>query len=231
MIARLSSIHLDRSRPLRDQIYPVMRTLILSGAIGPGESIDEKAIAAQLKVSRTPVREAVQRLSDEQLVDVVAQSGTRASAIDRHEIEQAFLIRRALEAESAAQAATRISDANIEKLEDILVRHGRALARKKYVEAIERDDDFHSYIAAISNLTRLWRTVEISKAQLDRCRHMMVPRAGEGEATLQHHRAIIKALKSGDPEKARKAMREHLEAAYRSTIAVLDGPGLVKATS
>ena len=59
----LSSVRLDRSRPLREQIYPMVRTLLLTGAIKPGEVIDEKAIAAQLHVSRTPVREAVKRLS------------------------------------------------------------------------------------------------------------------------------------------------------------------------
>src|SRR6476659_4487699 len=101
----LSSLRLDRTRPLRDQIYPLVRGLILSGIIRPGEVIDEKAIAAQLDVSRTPVRAAVQRLSDERLVDVVAQSGTRASRMDRKAIEESFLIRRALEMESAAQAA------------------------------------------------------------------------------------------------------------------------------
>ena len=215
---------------MRDQIYPLVRRMILTGVIKPGDIIDEKAIAAQLEISRTPVREAVKKLSDEHLVEVIAQSGTKAARVDRREIEEAFLIRRALEAESAAQAATRMTEAHAEKLEDILALHARALTRKKYVEAIERDDDFHSHIASISNLTRLWRTVEISKAQLDRCRHLMVPRAGEGEATLAHHRAIIKALNSGDPEIARQAMREHLEAAYKSTIAVLDGPGLIGAT-
>lgn len=229
MKLNFSRSRLDRSRPMRDQIYPLVRRMILTGAIKPGDVIDEKAIAVQLEISRTPVREAVKKLSDENLVEVVAQSGTRASRIDRSEIAEAFFIRRALETESAAQAASRMTQAHAEKLEDILLLHSRALSRKKYVEAIERDDDFHQYIATISNLTRLWRTVEISKAQLDRCRHLMVPRAGEGEATLVHHRAIIKALTSRDPEKARLAMRDHLEAAYKSTVAVLDGPGLIKA--
>ncbi len=66
---------------MRDQIYPLVRRMILTGAIKPGEVIDEKAIAAQLNVSRTPVREAVKKLSDENLVEVVAQSGTRAARI------------------------------------------------------------------------------------------------------------------------------------------------------
>ncbi|RPH69618.1 MAG: GntR family transcriptional regulator, partial [Hyphomicrobiales bacterium] len=67
--------------PLRDQIYPIVKMLILTGAIRPGDIIDEKNIAAQLNVSRTPVREAVKRLSDEHLVEVIAQSATRAVRI------------------------------------------------------------------------------------------------------------------------------------------------------
>lgn len=212
---------------MRDQIYPLVRRMILSGVIKPGDVIDEKAIAAQLDVSRTPVREAVKKLSDENLVEVIAQSGTRAARMDRKEIEEAFLIRRALEAESAAQAATRMTEAHADRLEDILLLHARALERKKFVEAIERDDDFHRYITDVSDLPRLWRAIEISKAQLDRCRHMMVPRKGEAETTLKAHRAIITALKSGKPETAALAMRDHLESAYRSTIVVLDGPGLI----
>ena len=222
----LTTLRLDRSRPLRDQIYPLVRGLILSGVIRPGEVIDEKAIAAQLDVSRTPVREAVKRLSDERLVDVVAQSGTRASKMDRKAIEESFLIRRALEMESAAQAASRMAQDDADRLHDILARHERAVEKRQFAEAIARDDEFHHAIAEISDLPRLWSTIEISKAQLDRCRHMMLPRAGQAEATLEQHREIIRGLNSRDPAKAAAAMKAHLDAAYRSTVAVLDGPGL-----
>ena len=72
----------------------------------------------------------------------------------------------------------------------------------------------------------MWGTIEISKAQLDRCRHLMLPRAGQAEATLEQHREIIRGLNSRDPAKASAAMKAHLDDAYRSTVAVLDGPGL-----
>jgi DNA-binding GntR family transcriptional regulator len=222
----LSTMRLDRSHPLREQIYPMIRTLLLTGAIRPGEVIDEKAIAAQLNVSRTPVREAVKRLADEHLVEVVAQSATRAAKLDRKEIEESYLIRRALEMESAAQAASHMTQEHADRLAAILMLHARALEQRNFVEAIARDDEFHRYISGISNLPRLWSTIEISKAQIDRCRHLMLPRAGEGEATLEHHREIIRGLNSRDPAKASAAMKAHLDAAYRSTAAVLDGPGL-----
>ena len=222
MRSELAKVKVDRKRPLRDQIYELVRNLILTGKIGPGDVVDEKLIAAQLKVSRTPVREAVKKLSDEHLIDVVAQSGTRAALIDRHEVEQAYIIRRALEMESAAQAVKNMTNAHADALSDILMAHARAIERKDYILAIATDDKFHRTISEISNLPRLWRAIEISKAQLDRCRHMMIPRDGEAEATLEHHREIIRALNSGDPEKARAAMANHLERSFGNAAKVLD---------
>ncbi len=222
MTLNLTNSQLDRRISLRDQIYGIVRTLILTGAIKPGETIDEKAIAAQLSVSRTPVREAVKKLSDEHLVDIIAQSATRVARINRHEIEESYLIRRALEVESAAQAATRITPKHIDRLSDIIDMHERALKRRQFVEAINADDAFHAQIAMISNLSRLWRAIEISKAQIDRCRHMMIPRAGQAKATLEQHFAIIEALKSGSSERAAAAMRNHLDLSYKSAVTILD---------
>ncbi len=113
-----------------------------------------------------------------------------------------------------------------DRLSDILTLHARAIERRHYAEAIAHDDDFHRTITAISNLPRLWSTIDISKAPLDRCRHMMLPRTGQAEATLEQHREIIRALNSRDPVKAAEAMKAHLDAAYRATAAVLDGAGV-----
>jgi GntR family transcriptional regulator, rspAB operon transcriptional repressor len=210
----LPRIKLDRRRPMRDQIYPLIRDLIVTGVISPGDAIDEKALAAELSISRTPVREAVKKLSDEHLVDVVAQSGTRAARVDAREIEQAYLIRRSLEMEAASQAAERMTEGHADALNDIQAQHERAIEQRKFVNAIAIDDGFHRAIAGIAELPRLWHMIEISKAHLDRCRHMMLPRAGEASTTLEQHRAIIRALNTKDPKTAREAMRNHLDTSY-----------------
>jgi DNA-binding GntR family transcriptional regulator len=207
---------------MRDQIYALLRAEIITGAIKPGATVDEKKIATQLKISRTPVREAVKKLSDEYLVEVIAQSGTRAAPMDRHELHQAYLVRRALEMESAAQAVANMAQRHADALSDLLLVHARAIEAKDYVRAISTDDNFHRYIAEISNLPRLWQAIEISKAHLDRCRHMALPHAGEAEATLEQHRAIIRALNSSDPEGARQAMATHLDRAYQNALKILD---------
>ena len=84
-------------------------------------------------------------------------------------------------------------------------------------DAIEADDDFHHAIASVSGLERLWRTIELEKAHVDRCRHRMLPLPGEAETTLAHHRCILDALRSRDPERARETMAAHLDTAWDST--------------
>lgn len=222
MTTGFAKVRLDRRRSLRDQIYDLLRSEIVIGRISPGSVIDEKKIASELKVSRTPVREAVKKLSDENLVDVVAQSRTRAAPLDRDELRQAYIVRRALEMESAAQAVAHMSRKHDGNLSELLLSQGRYSDARDYVRAIATDDDFHRYIAEMSNLHRLWRAIEISKAQLDRCRHLALPHPGEAEATLEQHRKIIRALNSGDAEKARAAMAEHLDKAYSNALRLLE---------
>lgn len=206
---------------ISDRVYVWLRKRILTGQVKPGELIDEKKISARFSASRTPVREAVKRLSEEHLVDVVAQSATRASQLDTASVHEAYLIRRALEMESAAQAAGCMSASHEKELDKIIIRHVDAIDQEKYYDAIEVDDEFHAYIARISGLHRLWRTIEISKAQLDRCRHIMLPKIGQAETTIKHHRGILAALKTGNGRQARGAMKKHLDTAYQSSHAFL----------
>jgi DNA-binding GntR family transcriptional regulator len=217
---------IDRTRPLRDQIYAIVRRMILTSEFAPSSIIDEKAIASKLGVSRTPVREAVKKLSDENLVEVKAQSATIVAPMDSHQVREAFVIRRALEVESIGFAAELMNERHFGRLEELHLLHTHAIQRKRYVDAISWDDAFHRYISEISNLPRLWKAIEISKAQLDRCRHLTVPRPGLAEATLEQHRTIINALVRKDRELSRLMMSEHLEKAYEGIVRFLESmPG------
>ncbi|MBP7242130.1 GntR family transcriptional regulator [Amaricoccus sp.] len=218
----LLDMRLDRTRPLREQVYAVLRERILTGGFEPGAAVDEKAIATRLQVSRTPVHEAVKKLADEGLLQVRAQSGTTVAPLDRRQIEQAHVIRRALEGESARQAALRITPAWLNRLADIQLLHAAAIERRAYADAIAQDDAFHRTITEISDYPMLWRAIEISKAQLDRCRHLTIPLEGRGAATLAEHQAIVDALGRGDPEDSAAAMRRHLDGAQAKTLEYLD---------
>ncbi|WP_245273224.1 GntR family transcriptional regulator [Mesorhizobium sp. L2C084A000] len=185
---------LNRALPLRDQIYHKIRNLIVVGQLKPGEVINEVAIAEALGVSRTPVREAVKRISDEGLVKILAQTGTYVAPISRADLEEAYVIRRALEMESARRAAAKFTAAASELLEDNMAAHRLAISRGRYATAIQLDDVFHRTIAEICGLPMIWRAVDISKAQMDRGRYLAIPRPGYGEQTIEQHEAIFDAL-------------------------------------
>jgi DNA-binding GntR family transcriptional regulator len=227
--ALLANTVVDRIAPLRDQIYYIIRSAIVTGRVKPGDSIDEVQIARQLGISRTPVREAVKKISDESLIHVRAQSGTYVAAISRRQVEEAYIIRTALELESVGRASSQIAPTHINDLEDIVHAHARAFERQQFDEAIVCDDQFHRYIAEINGLSMLWKAVDICKAQMDRCRHLAAISAPiYGTRTLAQHRAIIGALKSGDGQSSSAAMREHLDYSLANALDLLDStPELV----
>lgn len=209
---------LKRGVALSEQVYHVVRGLIVSGRMRPGEAVVESSIAARLGVSRTPVREALKRISDEGLIEVFAQSGTFIAPISRKALEEAYIIRTALEAESVARAAGRLTEAAAEAFEDNIAAHERAIKRRQFADAIRLDDTFHRMIAEVNGLHMLWRAVDVSKAQMDRGRHLAIPEPGLGAVTLSQHRAILDAMRAGDGDAAAAAMREHLATSLKNTL-------------
>ncbi len=214
----IETLPLKRGVALSEQVYQVVRGLIVSGRMRPGEAVIEATLAARLGVSRTPVREALKRLSDEGLIDVFAQSGTFIAPISRKALEEAYIIRTALEAESVSRAAGRLTDADSEAFADNIAAHERAIGRRHFAEAIRLDDTFHRMIAEVNDLHMLWRAVDVSKAQMDRGRHLAIPEPGMGAATIRQHKQILEAMLAGDADRAARHMREHLATSLRNTL-------------
>lgn len=218
----LDGVQLNRQSPLSEQVYALVRKAIVMGKLPPNAPIHEPEIANRLGISRTPVREAVKKVSDEGLIEVFAQRGTFVSDIRRSQVEEAYIIRIALEGESVVRAAATITQRQLQDIEDIHQAHEAAVRRERYDEAIARDDDLHRTIAEVNGLHMLWKVVDITKAQMDRCRLQSLPDPGAGLETLAQHRAIIDALASRDPEAARQAMMLHLATSLRNTLRYLD---------
>jgi DNA-binding GntR family transcriptional regulator len=209
---------LKRGVALSEQVYQMVRGLIVSGRMRPGETVIEAALAARLGVSRTPVREALKRISDEGLIKVFAQSGTFIAPISRKALEEAYIIRTALEAESVARAAGHLTQSHAEDFADNVAAHERAIKRRQFAEAIRLDDTFHRMIAEVNELHMLWRAVDVSKAQMDRGRHLAIPEPGMGAATIRQHRQILEAMLAGNADRAAQYMREHLATSLRNTL-------------
>jgi len=101
-----------------------------------------------------------------------------------------------------------------------MAAHRLAISRGRYATAIQLDDVFHRTIAEICGLPGIWRAVDISKAQMDRGRYLVIPKPGYGEQTIEQHGAILDALKRHDAEGAAQAMEHHIETSFRNTLEV-----------
>lgn len=221
LTAFLQGVTLTRNMPLRDQIYLLVRRAIVTGKLAPGASVNEIEIAERLGTSRTPVREAVKKVEDEGLIDVRAQAGTFVTPISRRQVCEAYIIRIALERESVRHAATVIDDDQVQRLRDIIDLHALSLKRSRFEDAIDHDDNFHRTIAEVNGYIMLWRVVDMSKAQMDRCRLLSLPSPGAGETTIAQHTAVVDALEAHDPAAAERAISEHLETSLENTLNLL----------
>ena len=154
---------------LRDDIISMRRR--------PGEPIAEKDITQIYQVSRTPVREALLRLSEEGLIDIIAKSGTIVSRIPADELPEAILARKAIEQMTARMAAELAAKSDVLKLSAIVERQKEALRSNDIDGFHDEDEALHRSIMAAAGLPGIWRFVEGIKVQLDRFRRLTLPQA------------------------------------------------------
>jgi GntR family transcriptional regulator, rspAB operon transcriptional repressor len=195
-------------------IYGKLRQAVVHLEMPPGAVISEKDLCAEFGVSRTPVREALQKLADEGLVDIFPHSGTYVSRISFTVAEEGFVIRRALEIESVRKAAAQISDTDIADLDVIIADMRQLLAKNTLEQYLDADDALHGKIAAISGYPRIWKFITLAKVHLDRMRQLSAPVPGHLAMVTDQHEAIVRALKNRSADQAELAMRIHLDSSF-----------------
>jgi DNA-binding GntR family transcriptional regulator len=193
------------------KVYRLLRQLIVEVRLLPGRALSEKEVAAILHVSKTPVREAIIRLSEEGLIKVVPQGGTFVATIEVQRYIEACFIRFRLEVGAAAEAAKRHTFEDLGRLELLLNQQIEAVEKEDYTNFFELDESFHKAIFAAARLSGVWAFVNQAKGEIDRMRHLKmvfgVRRTGE---VIDEHRAIVEAIRDASPDAAVAAMSRHL---------------------
>lgn len=206
-----------------DQIYETLRRAIVRLEMQPGSAISEKELCGRFEVSRTPVREALQRLAEEDLVDIHPHSGTWVSRISFALAEEGFVLRRALEVESVRRAAALVTEAGIAELDGLIARMRLTLRDDRLADYLEVDDAFHAAIARISAYPRIWKFIGLAKVQLDRMRQLSAPVPGHLAEVTEQHAAIVQALARRNAMQAELAMRIHLDSSFEVMAAIYPG--------
>ena len=182
-----------RSRTAANLIYRALRDDIVALRIAPGQPINEKAVALKHGVSRTPVREALLRLSDEHLVEIFPQSGTFVTRIPIAALPEAILVRRALEDLTTRRAAQNADAGAIATLRQFIDRQQKLGAAGDRDGFHAADDAFHAAIAEAAGHPGIWRLILQVKLQLDRYRRLTLPVPGRMGRVVDEHAAVVVA--------------------------------------
>ena len=196
--------------PLGQRVYVTLRDAILNMSLAPGTVLRKGALCEQLGVSRSPVAEALGRLSSDGLVDIIPQSATRVSRFSMTELREENFLREAVEVAAVARVAQIRTDAHLARLSRNLKLQGLLVEDGDFQGFFEADLEFHELILGFTGFPKVALVVGQMSFQLRRARMLILPEAGRPAETLDEHGAIMRAIEARDAEAARAAMSRHL---------------------
>lgn len=194
----------------RDFVYEALRDAIVSLELPPGATISEKEISEELEVSRTPVREAFLRLTEDELLTVLPQRGSYISLIDLDHVEDARFLREQAEAGIIRLACESFSDSYIEKLEKNLKYQKFARDNDDENELFILDKAFHHLIAEGAGKSRVWEVIQKMDTHSNRLRKLSLAMKLNWTKLVDQHEEMLSAIKTNDPDLAEQLMRAHL---------------------
>jgi GntR family transcriptional regulator, rspAB operon transcriptional repressor len=204
-----SGVSIDRRMSVAVQVFDLIRREILDTTLPPGSPLSEHALSQRFGVSRTPIREALLRLAEEGLVQIVPQVGTFVTRISLAKVYEAQFIREALEC-AAVRAAARSRRLDVSLLHAIMISQKTAATTGEAEDFYAADEALHAAIAAASGHPRVWTVALNEKLQLDRVRMLDVSQRPDLSELVVQHSAIVAALEAKDVGAAEAAMRAHL---------------------
>ena len=196
--------------PAAAQVHAVLRDAIAGARLEPGRQLSENELAAQLGVSRTPVREALARLRDDRLVEIVPQLGTFVARISVASVNDAQFVREALECSAVRLAAERASDGDVARLRALLADQAAARDSGDAERFGRLDDDLHAALCEASGHGVAWAIVKRANGHLDRVRHLSLPEPHYLAEMVAEHETVVDAVARHDQDAAERALRHHL---------------------
>jgi len=198
-----------------DRAYLAIRGLIVSLELPPGAVIDERGLMQRLGLGRTPVREALRRLAQEQLVEVFPRRGMFVTNVDVRDLARISEVRLALEPEAARLAAERATE---EEREDLAALGDRI---KRGADLMGLDEQIHRAIYRAARNDLLEKTLGEYYVLAHRIWMIALDRANELEEAVEAHRDLIQAITVGNGDRAAEIMRAHVEDFEQSMRKVL----------
>ncbi len=209
---------LIESPNLRDRVYEILKKSIIFQEIQPGEKVDEEAVAKQLGVSRTPIRETLCRLENEGIVKIIPRRGAFVVKHSREKINEILMVREALEGFAARMAADHADGSTMEQMRFLFKDFSESNIRDRSKDYSQADLEFHNLIIQTSKNNLLINLMNTLNDHIQMVRLQTVSLEGRPEQSLIEHFKIIGALEQKDSSLAESLMREHIRNVRQSAL-------------
>jgi len=209
-----------------NSVYTQLRRDILSCALAPGSRVFEQELAERFGVSKSPVREALLRLQEQNLVDVQARSGYRVRPISLTEASEMYEMRYLYERACVLRAISHASDADLASLKDRVLMK----AHVPTAEWIEANRQFHSAICKVCGNERLADAATKLNDQFERFTFVSVTRLDQPPDFTRFnndHLALVHAMQKRDKRRAAAIVKAHIDASRERTFQVLANPAVI----
>jgi DNA-binding GntR family transcriptional regulator len=206
---------------MADRAYLEMRDRIVTLRIPPGSPINEDALGKELEMGRTPVREAIRRLSLENLVTVFPRRGTFAAEINITDLAHITDVRVELEGHAAYRAAERTAATDHEEFEALLDELDRSETMADTDVLVALDARVHRFVYRCTGNPYLEETLSRYFNLSLRIWHLVIDRLPHLAASVLEHRALLTAIRDGDADRARAIAGEHVITFAREIRSVL----------
>ena len=195
---------------LTEEIENILRERILKGEYGIGERLKENQIANELKVSRTPIREAFRQLEKEGLIESIPNRGSFAMGLTKQDVRDIYAVRAAVEALAVEWAVDRIGEDEIFRLQDAFDRMDFYTRKQDSRKVMELNRTFHEIIYSASGSRFLAQILKSYQEYVEKTRKATVYCSDNLPIILEEHRQILKAIQERNKENAVVLISLHL---------------------
>jgi GntR family transcriptional regulator, rspAB operon transcriptional repressor len=199
LVTALADFKLDPARSYTAQVHDALQQAILRGVLPPRTALSEATISSLIAVSRTPVREALAQLAEEQLVLIYRQVGTIVAPVRTSLLEEGRFVRSTLECANHVQLVQNITPEQIGEFSRIVERQRAAVAGGQVDEFSELDELMHRRLFEFAGREHVWTMLEPIKRQFDRVRWLLLGHvAGHADRALREHEQMLAQMAARD---------------------------------
>ena len=221
MHQRVTVAALPDQRTLAGPIAERLRELIIEGELKPGARLNERLLCEQLKVSRTPLREALRRLAHDGLVTLIENKGAFVTEMSRESVRESFEIMGALEALAGELACQRIGDGEIAEIEALTFEMMACHARRELHDYYRLNRAIHDRIAAAAGNALLDDMSHKLNLRIQNLRFRSNLDAQKWDGAVREHQRMVELLRARDGAALAALMRQHLRHKADTVLAML----------